>query len=447
MIGGERPGAKLRRAAGVGSRVRLLLLAVLALLLAAPATTLAQDGATGPTGPVNPLPPAASTTSGAADETETAATVAGRIIDANGGETRVQFEYGTTTSYGLLSPVQVFPATTRDTEVRARLERLTPSTTYHFRVVATNDAGVTRGADQTFRTTSPPARPGVGSDPAADVTLDAATLQARVDPNRQATSYLFEYGTSPRYGTGPPAADAGAGDAAVRVSARIAGLRPNTTYNFRLRATNAIGTTTGGNRTFRTGKLPLTLQATASPTIVRYTRTLTVTGTVTGTDNRGVPITLQRRNFPFDTDFRTFGVAQQTDSSGVVRFLVPPFTLASQFRLISPERGNLTSNVATVAVRASVTLRARRLSGGRVRFFGAVTPGNAAGTVSVQRRTADGRYIPVRRVRLRTAGGVARFSVTTLRRGATTTYRAATRLSVPSLVDGRSPVIRLTGRR
>lgn len=180
---------------------------------------------------------------------------------------------------------------------------------------------------------------------------------------------------------------------------------------------------------------------------MRYTRTLTVTGTVTGTDNRGVPIVLERRNFPFDGGFRAFGNQSLTDSAGVVRFHVPPFTLASEFRLVAPSRGSLTSNVVTVQVRAFVKLRARRLRGGRVRLFGTVAPAAAAGLVSIQRRTTNDRYAAVRRVRLRHTEGVGRFSAILRARSRATTYRAATRLTVGALVDGRSPIIRLRGGR
>ncbi len=384
--------------------MRPALLAVLALLLCAPAATAQTTGPTGPT-VVNPAPPSA-TTGTATDVGQTTATVRG-TVDPNGAATSVRFEYGTTTSYGLTTPEQTLPAGASPDEVEARLERLTVSTTYHVRVVATNAAGVARGADRTFRTASAPSRPSVASEPARDLATDAATLAARVDPNRQAATYVFEYGTTTRYGTTTPAGSAGSGDAGVRVTTRIGGLLPNTTYNFRVRATNASGTTLGARRTFRTAKVPLGLSAVASPSVVRYTRTLTITGTVTGTDRRGVPVTLERRNFPFDAGFTAFGAQLLTDSSGVMRFLVPPFTLGSQFRLVAPSRGGLTSNVTTVGVRALVTLRARRLRGGRVRLSGSVAPENAAGLVSIQLRGSTGRYATVRRTALRRAGSGA----------------------------------------
>lgn len=115
--------------------VRPVPLALLALLVAAPA---AAAQTTDPAG--NPLPPTA-TTEPTTDTGQAAATVRGRVT-ANGSATRVQFQYGTSTSYGQTSATQTLPASATTADVQARLERLTPSTTYHVRVVATNDAGV-----------------------------------------------------------------------------------------------------------------------------------------------------------------------------------------------------------------------------------------------------------------------------------------------------------------
>jgi hypothetical protein len=87
---------------------------------------------------------------------------AGRVTTANamlrgvllpGGQTTVwRFQYGTTDAYGFLTPLR------RAGRVRltaAEIGKLSPGTTYHFRLVAMNAAGTTAGADMTF--TTPPA--------------------------------------------------------------------------------------------------------------------------------------------------------------------------------------------------------------------------------------------------------------------------------------------------
>ena len=79
-------------------------------------------------------------------------------VDPHGLTTTVYFQYGTTTSYGLTTAIQ---SKTGDTyqNVVATIGGLTASTTYHFRIVATNSAGTRYGADQTVTTLSPPVVP------------------------------------------------------------------------------------------------------------------------------------------------------------------------------------------------------------------------------------------------------------------------------------------------
>jgi fibronectin type III domain protein len=75
-------------------------------------------------------------------------------VDPHGLTTTVYFQYGTTISYGLTTAIQ---SKTGDTyqDVVANISGLTASTTYHFRIVATNSAGTTYGADRTFTTLGP----------------------------------------------------------------------------------------------------------------------------------------------------------------------------------------------------------------------------------------------------------------------------------------------------
>jgi hypothetical protein len=65
--------------------------------------------------------------------------------------TSVHFQYGTTSSYGLTTANQSFGGNTYQS-VSANISGLSGSTTYHFRIVATNSAGTTHGSDKTFRT-------------------------------------------------------------------------------------------------------------------------------------------------------------------------------------------------------------------------------------------------------------------------------------------------------
>jgi hypothetical protein len=70
--------------------------------------------------------------------------------------TAYAFEYGTTTAYGALSPSGSAGKGKSDLPVSYALTGLLPSTTYHFRLVASNDSGTSRGADVAFMTAPDP---------------------------------------------------------------------------------------------------------------------------------------------------------------------------------------------------------------------------------------------------------------------------------------------------
>jgi hypothetical protein len=96
--------------------------------------------------------------------------------------------------------------------------------------------------------------------PATAVSSTGATLNGTVNPNSNATTYHFDFGPTGAYGTRVPASDAGVGsDAADHVvSAAIGGLAPNTTYHYRVVATDAAGfATTGPDVGFTTLAAPL----------------------------------------------------------------------------------------------------------------------------------------------------------------------------------------------
>lgn len=108
--------------------------------------------------------------------------------------------------------------------------------------------------------------PIVTTEAASSVTESAATLQGQVNPHGYATTYQFEYGTTTSYGTKVPttAESVGSGKTNVAVSKAISGLKGNTTYHYRVSATNAYGTTPGLDKTFTTPKLPTVTTETPS---------------------------------------------------------------------------------------------------------------------------------------------------------------------------------------
>jgi len=134
---------------------------------------------------------------------------------------------------------------------------LTPGTTYHFRVVATNSDGTTNGNDMTFKTAGPPV---VVSQSATNVTDTTATLNATVNPSGLDTTCVFQYVDDAAFqGSGYSTAtsvdcspfDLGSSFDNQTTSASVNGLKPDTLYHFHVIATNSTATT-GPDATFRT---------------------------------------------------------------------------------------------------------------------------------------------------------------------------------------------------
>jgi hypothetical protein len=89
-------------------------------------------------------------TNGATNVTTTSGTLNGSL-DPHGLATNVFFQYGTTTSYGSSTPAQNQVGNPYR-NITANISGLTPHTTYHFRMVATNSGGTRMGSDRTFTT-------------------------------------------------------------------------------------------------------------------------------------------------------------------------------------------------------------------------------------------------------------------------------------------------------
>ncbi len=94
--------------------------------------------------------------------------------------------------------------------------------------------------------------PSVSTGSASGVGTNAATLAGTVDPNSDATSYYFEYGTTAQYGSQSPTVAAGSGSEPQAVSTSLSNLTPGTTYHYRLVATNSLGTSATTDKTFTT---------------------------------------------------------------------------------------------------------------------------------------------------------------------------------------------------
>jgi hypothetical protein len=182
-----------------------------------------------------------------------AATLVG-TVDTKRDNTAYRYEYGTDTSYGQSAPAgpPVIGAGAGPTAANASISGLQPATTYHYRLTATNSAGTTIGEDHTL-TTAPALAPEVTvADAQASQTVVA--LSGAVDTKKDDTTWSFEYGLDTSYGESAPASPEhlGPGTEPTPVSTSLVDLQPDTTYHYRLTATNAAGATNGDDHTFTT---------------------------------------------------------------------------------------------------------------------------------------------------------------------------------------------------
>jgi hypothetical protein len=185
----------------------------------------------------------------------TTATLNG-TVNANNSATTVTFEYGLTAAYG--TTIAGVPATVTGnavTPVTGAISGLQPNTLYHYRIKGVNTGGTANGNDMTFTTNFAP--PDVVTTNATAINLNGATLNGTVNANSDASSVIFEYGTTLAYGSTivavPPSVT---GNSVTPVNAILSGLPPNTLYHYRVVATNSGGTSNGNDMTFTTGGPP-----------------------------------------------------------------------------------------------------------------------------------------------------------------------------------------------
>ncbi len=157
--------------------------------------------------------------------------------------------------------------------------------------------------------------PSATTDAATSVGSSSATLNGSVNPNGSATTYYFEYGTTTSYGLTTSSTSAGSGTSTVAETASLTGLSANTTYDFRLVATNANGTTDGGNLIFTTSSTPL---PPPPPPPAPVTVTLTQGGPTSATVTYGAGYSGQSLTVTNATGTVSYTEATSVDSTEIV---------------------------------------------------------------------------------------------------------------------------------
>src|SRR3954454_4586770 len=123
------------------------------------------------------------------------------------------------------------------------------------------------------------------------ITQMSAKLNGTVRPNKENTTWHFEFGTTTAYGTNTPEQGpipAGSGNTAVAADA--AGLAPGTVYHYRVVATDASGSIPGRDKSFTTRPA---VALTTNKTQGKFNENITLSGQSLGSAVAGITVTLQ----------------------------------------------------------------------------------------------------------------------------------------------------------
>jgi DNA-binding beta-propeller fold protein YncE len=184
--------------------------------------------------------------------TQTGAHLSGHV-DPGGPATDAHFEYSSDGGGSWTStPDQSF-AGSGEQLVAEDLSGLAPFTEYQVRLLAGNGVYDATSGVETFTTGQ--SAPEAVTAGATEIDAGGAMLNGDINPYGVQTTYLYEYGETTAYGRTVPAGApgvAGSGHASRSFPRPVRGLRPGTTYHYRLVARNAIGTSAGADAAFTT---------------------------------------------------------------------------------------------------------------------------------------------------------------------------------------------------
>jgi PKD repeat protein len=181
----------------------------------------------------------------------TAHTVYARgTVNPHGQDTTYYFAWGSAKdNYTSTTAVKSAGSGSTSVFVSETLTGLDPSTTYHFRLFATNASGTSKSSDRAFTTAGPPI---AATGDATAVGTGSASLSAAINPDGLFTTWEFQYGPTASYGLATPTGSLASGYVTSTVTSTLAALSAGTTYHYRIVATNSAGTTLGEDRSFTT---------------------------------------------------------------------------------------------------------------------------------------------------------------------------------------------------
>jgi hypothetical protein len=202
--------------------------------------------------------------------------------------------------------------------------------------------------------------PAATTTSASSIGPTTAHLNGTINPNGQATTWYFEFGTSTSYGTKTTALSAGSGTKTVNESSSLSGLSAGTTYHYRIVASNASGTSFGADQSLQTVSPPAV--ATAATTNIQPT-----SGTLMGSLNPNGLSTSWYFEYGTTSNYGSRTATQNVASGHSTITVSAPLSSLSagttyHFRLVaSSSAGTTRSADATFVTAPAVTLQAAAL--------------------------------------------------------------------------------------
>jgi phosphodiesterase/alkaline phosphatase D-like protein len=203
------------------------------------------------------------------------ATFQGRVRPQGETISGCQFVYGTDAEFATGTPYphsaacNTTPSGLGTVAVSATKTNLTPSTGYHFKLLAHGaTTGDMAGAARTFTTPDPPT---ASTDSVDTIGSRSARLHGTVNPRGETvTDCHFDYGPTGTYTSTKACSSIPSGTGDFPVGAALTGLAPSTGYQVRVHITTSVaGERTGGDQTFTTTTTPAA--TTSDPTAVGNT--------------------------------------------------------------------------------------------------------------------------------------------------------------------------------
>jgi BspA type Leucine rich repeat region (6 copies) len=184
--------------------------------------------------------------------TSTAAGITG-TVNPQGQPAGCFVQWGATTAYGYTSPPVRLPAATEELVVSNNMIGLSPNTTYHFRLAATNSSGTGYSPDMMLTTPSGPIGqpPTAVTLPVSAITTTSANLWGTVGSVGVVGGYYFRWGLDANYGN-TTASGFIPINQQFSTYQSLGGLSPGTTYHFQIVATNSAGSAFGADQAFTT---------------------------------------------------------------------------------------------------------------------------------------------------------------------------------------------------